>query len=134
MKPSSVDIPLHDIKPLVAVEDHSLWVVMGLGSVSVVVIVILLYVLWNYLQRRRRHDRRKLCFKALERVSFSNSKAAAYAISRHGFCFATDSVPLQEAYKNLLAKLEPYKYKKHVEKIDDETIGYYHIYVGMIDV
>jgi len=134
MKPSSVDIPLHDIKPLVEIEDYSFWMLNGLIVAVVLISAALLYLLWRYLSERRRYNHRKTCIKALENVSFANAKEAAYAISRHGLCFADDSPRLQAAYNNLVSKLEPYKYKKTVEKIDDDTISYYHIYVGMIDV
>ena len=134
MKPSSVDIPLHDIKPLVEIEDYSFWMLNGLIMVGVLVSAALLYLLWRYLKERRRYNHRKVCFEALESISFSSAKEAAYAISRHGLCFADDSPRLKEAYYNLVSKLESYKYKKEVGKIDEDAISYYHIYVGMIDV
>ncbi len=134
MNPSSVDIPLHDIKPLVEIEDYSFWMLNGLIIAGVLLLAALLFLLWRYLKERHRYNHRKVCFKALESVSFANSKVAAYAVSRHGLCFADDSDRVKEAYYNLVSKLEPYKYKKEVEKIDDEVISYYHIYIGMIDV
>jgi hypothetical protein len=52
----------------------------------------------------------------------------------HGRAFADDSQRLREAYDNLVARLERYKYKKRVGPIDDESRSYYKIYLEMIDV
>jgi len=134
MKPTSPDIPLHDIKPLVAIEDYSFWMLIGLSGTALLIVAALFYLLWKYLKERNRYNRRKVCFNALENISFANSKVAAYAISRHGLCFSDDSPRLHEAFQNLVSKLEPYKYKKTVGSMDDDTISYYHIYIGMIDV
>jgi len=134
MNPTSVDIPLNDIKPLVEIEEYSFWILNGLIIAGLLLFTALLFLLWRYLKERRRYNYRKICFKALEGVSFANSKVAAYAITRHGLCFVEDSERLKETYYNLLSKLEPYKYKKEVDNIDDEVISYYHIYIGMIDV
>ncbi len=134
MKPSSVDIPLHDIKPLVEISDHSLMIFIGLISIGLIIIIALLYLLWRYIKERRQVNYRRECYKSLEAVALSKPKTAAYAITRYGLCFADDSPRLKEAYLHLTSRLFSYKYKKEVGGIDQETIGFYRIYLEMIDV
>ena len=45
-----------------------------------------------------------------------------------------DSTRCREAYDALVDRLAPYKYRKAVDPIDEETRSYYAIYLGMIDV
>jgi hypothetical protein len=132
--PSAPDIPLHDIKPLVEVNDHTFVMFALLVGVGALLLLGVLYLLWRFWRHRRRANVRRETFARLESVDFSDSKKAAYAITRDGLLFAGDSPRCSEAYEALVARLAPYKYKKRVDAIDEETVSYYEIYVGMIDV
>ncbi|MEA2111952.1 MAG: hypothetical protein U9P71_07895 [Campylobacterota bacterium] len=134
MQNQSLDIPLHDIKPLVEVSDNSLILFIVLVLVGAVLILGLAYLLFMFLKRRKKESRRKDAFAALQGVDFKDAKASAYAITAHGFIFADDSHRTKAAYEKLLNHLAPYKYKKEVNAIDEECRSYYEIYVGMIDV
>ena len=134
MNPSSYDIPLHDIKPLMEVPDNSAVV---LGIMIIIAALLLsgaLYLLYRFVRSRQTLNLRKVHFDALGKVDFSDSKKAAYAITDHGRIFADDSERLREAYDNLVVRLNRYKYRKMVEDIDEESRSYYKIYLGMIDV
>jgi len=130
----SVDIPLHDIKPLVEIHEYSLAVLGILSIASVFTTIALVYLLWNYFKSRKKVNIRLECFKALKNIDLSKPKEAAYLITKYGRCFANDSVRIKEAFENLVLRLEPYKYKKEVEEIDREAASFYRIYIGMIDV
>ena len=132
--PTAPDIPLHDIKPLLEVHDQTYTMFVLLVAAAVVLLLGSLYLLWRFWRHRKRVNLRKETFKALESVEFGDSKQAAYAITRHGLLFAGDSPRCREAYDALVARLAPYKYRKRVDAIDEETVSYYQIYVGMIDV
>lgn len=128
------DVPLHDIKPLMEIHDPTPVI---LGGASIVVVLLLLLVGYVLLKRvliSKRHSRRRRCFAQLEALELDSGKAAAYAISKLGRCFAGDSPRLGEAYDNLYGRLEPYKFKKSVPPIDEETRAYFRIFLGMIDV
>jgi len=133
-KPTAPDIPLHDIKPLVEIPDYSIYYFVLVIVIGVVLIAALLFFLWRFWNQRHRSSVRKNDFEALQRVDFTDAKAAAYAITRYGYTFRNDGARQREAYENLLSRLSPYKYRKTVDPIDEETRGYYNIYVGMIDV
>lgn len=134
MKPSAPDIPLHDIKPLVEISDHSFMVFVTLIIAAIVLIAALGYLLWRFWRQRHHENVRQKCFEALETIDLEDPKQAAYAITKYGLCFADDSPRLREAYENLVSRLGPYKYRKEVERIDEETVSYFQIFVGMIDV
>jgi hypothetical protein len=132
--PTAPDIPLHDIKPLVEISDYSIYYLSALILVGVTVLLALLFFAWRYWSQKNRHTTRKKHFELLQNIDFSNPKAAAYAITKYGYSFSSDGDRQHETYENLLSRLAPYKYKKSVENIDNETKGYYDIYLGMIDV
>jgi hypothetical protein len=132
--PSAPDIPLHDIKPLVEVPDHTFGMFIALIVVAVIFVTGVLFLLWRLWQQRNRVNERQDAFDALESVDFGDAKEAAYAVTRYGLFFAEDSPRCREAYDALVERLVPYKYKKQVDAIDEETRSYYDIFVGMIDV
>lgn len=128
------DVPLHDIKPLMEIHDPTP-IILGIASVSVLLLLLIVgYLLVKRVFISKRHSRRRHCFAQLEALELDSGKEAAYAISRLGRCFAGDSPRLREAYENLYARLEPYKFKKRVPPIDEETRAYFRIFLGMIDV
>ncbi len=134
MQPQSLDIPLHDIKPLVEVSDNSFVLFIGLIVVVLLFLAGVGYLLYLFLKRRKRENRRKDAYKALKNIRFSDPKRAAYDITKYGYVFADDTPRNKEVYENLLTRLAPYKYKKEVDAIDAETKSYFKIYLGMIDV
>lgn len=134
MKPSSYDIPLHDIKPLMEVPDNSFVLLSGIIIVATLLLSGGLYLLYKFVKSRQTLNRRKIHYTALEEIDFSDPKKAAYAITDHGRIFADDSERLREAYDNLVVRLNRYKYRKSVEAVDEESRSYFNIYLGMIDV
>ena len=134
MNPSSYDIPLHDIKPLMEVPDNSFVLLGGIIIVATLLLSGGLYLLYKFVKSRQTLNLRKVHFDALGKVDFSDPKKAAYAITDHGRIFADDSERLREAYDNLVVRLNRYKYRKSVEAVDEESRSYYKIYLGMIDV
>lgn len=134
MKPSSYDIPLHDIKPLMEVPDSSFVLLMAISTIVAVLLVGALYLLYRFMKERKTVNLRKVHYKVLDQINFSDPKRAAYDITEYGRIFADDSERLREAYNNLVSRLEHYKYRKVVEAVDDESLSYYRIYLGMIDV
>lgn len=134
MTPITHEIPIHDIKPLMEVPDSSLtFLILGF-SIALLLLSGGGYLFYKHFKKRKRLNLRKVHFKALEDVDFSDPKKAAYAITEHGRFFADDAPRLKEAYENMLERLEVYKYRRNVTAINDETRSYYKIYLEMIDV
>lgn len=129
----SYDIPLHDIKPIVDVEEYSLYYLLGGGVVSLVLIVGAAYLIYKWLKQRDAFSIRKEHYKLLKSLDLSDTKSSAYAITSYGFTFKNDSLRHKEIYENIVDRLEAYKYKKEVDKFDSQTISYIELYREMID-
>jgi len=128
------DIPLHDIKTIVEVQEYSMYYLLSIITLSIIVIGVLAYLLYKFIQKRNIYNQRKEHYKLLSSIDLSDTKKAAYALSLYGYTFAKDGERQTGMYQNISARLEQYKYKKDVEKFDEETLGYIELYKGMIDV
>ena len=109
---------LKDIKPNVEIPDNSL-IILGVSLFSLIVLAILLY----FLLKPKRKRRKKLTpleikKKELKELDFDNDKEVAYLFTTHAVDF-TNEKNLHE-YEEIVKKLEPYKYKKEVPKMDKE--------------
>ena len=128
------DIPLHDIKPIVDVQEYSFYYFLGAVGVAALLFLGIIYLIFLWLKRRKAFNIRVHHFKLLNELDLSNTKQSAYAISSYGYTFKDDSQRHSEMFKNLSDRLEDYKYKKEVEAFDSETLGYIELYKGMLDV
>lgn len=127
-----LNIPVNDIAPLVEIPDYSLYYFIAVLLIAVALSLALILALLKQI-RKRRVNLRKERFSALTLVDFSDPKRAAYTISELGRVFASDNERTEKAYHNLFERLAPYKYAPKVEMIDEETIGYYRLYLEIID-
>jgi hypothetical protein len=130
----SQTLELHDIKPLIPLYDYTPYYLAAAGVAVLALVLLVGYVLVRRYRESRVQNRRQDAFDALGAVDLDDAKRAAYAITRLGRRFADDSPRLEEAYRNLSARLEPYKFKKSVPPIDEDTRAYFRIFLGMIDV
>lgn len=128
------DVPLHDIKTIVEVQEYSFYYLLGTAILSLLILSLTVYFVYKYLQKRNAYNHRKEHFKLLNSIDFNDTKNAAYAISKYGATFADDGERQSGMYQNVNARLEQYKYKKNVDSFDKETLGYVELYKGMIDV
>lgn len=128
------DIPLHDIKPIVDVHEYSLYYFLGVSGVVILLACGTLYLIYLWLQKRKRFSLRVEHKKLLRALDFSDAKQAAYAITSYGATFKNDTPRHVEMFKNLSQRLEAYKYKKVVDGLDKETLGYFELYKEMCDV
>jgi hypothetical protein len=128
------DIKIRDIKPLLEVPDHSLYLFIGVIIVSLLVLAGVIYLVLKWVKTKNRLNLRRNTYKKLLHVDLSDSKKAAYEITRYGLVFKDDSPRNEEMYFNLIARLERYKYKKEVGPFEYEERSYFELYKGMIDV
>ncbi len=128
------DIPLHDIKPIVDVHEYSLYYFLGVSGVAILLACGTLYLLYIWFKKRKRFNLRVEHKKLLSTLDFGDAKQAAYAITSYGATFKNDTPRHVEMYKNLSQRLEAYKYKKVVDGLDKETLGYFELYKEMCDV
>lgn len=128
------DIPLHDIKNIVEVNEYSFYYLLGISIVSAVLFFGITYLLYKWLKKRNAYNQRKEHFKFLQTLDLSDTKKSAYALSLYGATFKDDGERQAGMYENISKRLEQFKYKKNVDVFDKETLGYIELYKGMIDV
>jgi hypothetical protein len=133
-KQQSYNIPLHDIKPIVDVEEYSLYYFFGITVFATLLICGAAYLIYLWFKRRNAFNIRKEHIKLLNSLDLDDTRQSAYAISKYGITFSDDSPRHQEMFKNIMDRLDEYKYKKNVDKFDKEIIGYIKLYEDMIDV
>ena len=133
-KTQSIDIPLHDIKPLLEIQEYSFYYLLALIGVAVIVLVGVAFLLYKYVKHRNRFNIRKEHLKLIQEIDLSDAKKAAYNITTYGYTFRNDGERQKNAYDSLVELLEAYKYKKDVDAFDLETKHSFERYVGMLDV
>lgn len=126
------DIPLHDIKPLVEVPDNSMIYLSIIAFVAVLVVIAVGIWVWTFLRRSKAQNMRKLYLQKIHTVDTGNAKQAAYEISSYGRLLADDD-RAKSMLENLDNRLSQYKYKKEVGALDDETLGYYKLFLEVLD-
>ena len=128
------EIKLHDIKPLVEIQDYSLYYFLALVAFILLLCGALLYLFLNYRRKKNAFNIRKEHLKFLQMLDMQNAKQAAYQLTEYGATFENDTPQHLHLYEELVAALEEYKYKKYVDKFDEEMQNKIHKYVEMIDV
>jgi len=134
MQQQSYDIPMHDIKTIVEVQEYSFYYLLVISLVAAVLVLGLLYLIYKYFKNKNKYNERKEHFKILNELDLNDTKKAAYAISLYGATFKDDGERQNGMYENLVSRLEVYKYKKSVDAFDKETLSFIELYKGMIDV
>ena len=128
------EIPLHDIKPLLEVQDYSFYYFLTVVTVLSAIILGILYLLYRHFRTKKRFNIRKEHNKILQTINLKETKKAAYALTEYGATFKDDSPRHLKTYNDMVEKLERYKYKKSVDDFDRETLRVIELYRGMIDV
>ena len=127
------DIPLHDIKPLVEVPDNSLMILIVLTAlVLTLTFVPLMAWVWKKFKKAKEINLRKVYLEKIHHVNTDNAKQAAYEISEYArHIVSTDKE--KSLLEELDNRLSQYKYKKSVEKLDDETLGHFRVFLEVLD-
>ncbi len=127
------EIPLHDIKGLVEIQDYSPYYLGAIIVFGSLIFLGLLYLLYKFLHNRKKFNLRKEHQKLLHKIDFSDAKKAAYEITYLGATFREDTPRHERAYELLRENLESYKYKKEVGAFDSQSRHLFENYLGLID-
>ena len=126
------DIPLHDIKPLVEVPDNSLAILIVVVIVSLVLLVLLTIWILSLYKETKEQKLRKSYLDKIHNIDTSNAKEAAYEMSYYGQLLAKEKKEI-DMLESLETKLSEYKYKKDVNKLDEDTLAYYKVFLEVLD-
>lgn len=128
------DIPLHDIKPLIEIQEYSFEYLIIVSVLATLVLLGLAYLVYVYFRNKNKFNIRAEHLKLLNAISLKESKSAAYSITLYGATFKDDSQRHTTNFEALVENLESYKYKKDVEEFDEDTKRQFERYIEMIDV
>lgn len=122
---------LKDIKPPLEVTDYSLFLLIILVSVGLVIVGTLVWFVVKYFRSRKKTNRRKELLKILRHLDYSDPKQCAYTVTKYGYELIRDENS-ENTFRQLQPKLEPYKYKKEVPQMDEETKQYIRHFIGLV--
>ena len=123
---------LNDIKELEKIPDNSLFIFSALILLGFIFLLILIFFITKLIKNRKKNPR-KIYFKILKNVDFSNSKKSAYTITKYSRLIVSNEREKKLAIE-LIESLEKYKYKKEVENIDNEVKAKFSIFMDSLDV
>jgi len=82
-------IEIHDIKPIVAIPDISIFIYYGLFWLLFIVLCIVGYFLYIFLKPKEK-SLESIWYGKLQKIDLQDTKNAAYAISKYGQLLAKD--------------------------------------------
>ncbi len=123
---------LHDIKPLIAITDYSMFLLIVTILIGIVIAFILFKKGYNYAISHCKIDCEKYFFIQYSKVDWSNPKKAAYDATYYGMRLARDK-RRREIFKQLRVRLDKYKYKQDYKEVDKDTLNYYNLYKQVCD-
>ncbi len=123
---------LREIRDLAEIPDLSFYFFIAITAVVILFVGTVAYMFWQNYRKKRNTRLRRAVFKKLVSVDFSDSKKAAYAITRYGR-FLADEERSKKLFDQLLPRLEKYKYTPDPPPFDPEDIKYYDLFVESVD-
>jgi hypothetical protein len=132
MNEQNLTAQLRDIKPLIEIPDSSFYVYWGLIGFGVLIGLAVLFFVAKKLWEKRKKNLAKAYLAALKAIDWSDSKKAAYEATHYARLLATDE-RRRELFSQLEPMLEKYKYKKVVDKVDQDTLNQFNLFVQVAD-
>ena len=96
------DIPLHDIKPIVDIQEYSFYYFLGISFVTLLFVGAITFLIYKYIKQKKAYNVKKEHLKIINELDFTNTKESAYAITLYGATFKDDSDRHKEMYKNIV--------------------------------
>jgi len=123
---------LRDIKPLLEIPDYSFYLYWGLIGFFALLGFGVLFFVAKKLWENRKINLAKMYLERLKQIDWEDSKHAAYEATKYARLLATDT-RRKELFGQLEPMLEQYKYKKVVNKVDQQTLNHFRLFVRIAD-
>jgi len=107
---------LKDIKDIVEVPDHSLWVLLGVIAFALLLLGVLGYLFKNRRKRRKKPTQKELAKAKLKALEFSNTKEVVYTFEEKATHFLDEN--RRAEYEAIVKEFTPYKYKREIPPLD----------------
>lgn len=122
---------IKDIKPIVDIPDFSFYAYI-FSSLILVLIIMLLFFELIKIYAKKKIDKRKEMIKELKSLDFSDSKKAAYTITKYGRELVYDDRSYK-IFEELLTNLQKYKYRKNPPKMDEDVKKYLRLFIETVN-
>jgi len=122
---------INDIKSLEEIPDISLYLFTLLIIVLLIILFSIIVLIYKFFKRK--NSTKIFYFNELKNIDFSNSKEAAYKITKYGKELISQDREIK-LYNELVSQLEEYKYKKEVKSIDKNIKQKYELFMDSLDV
>jgi len=123
---------IRDIKPLIALHDLSLLIFV----ITILLGILIAFWLGRKAYKYARYSCKISCQKyflvQFKNIDWQDPKRAAYEATKYGMYLARDKRQ-KEIFNQLRVRLDRYKYKQNISKVDEETMRYYNLYVQVCD-
>jgi len=118
---------LRDIRGIVEIPDIGYYIFLFVAVLAVIALMAFVVYLLNFIKNRKK-SKRKQYIKKLKNIDFSDSKKAAYEITKYARKIA-DTKQSKEILQQLLRELDRYKYVKNPPKFDEESKKYLQLFL-----
>ena len=124
-------LQLRDIKPLMDVDDYTIYIFIGLVILGLFVLLLIIYYLYRFFKKQKDLNLRRVYTDRLKNVDLSKTKEAAYEIT---YCLQQLEIEPKnmDMANNLIERLAKYKYKKEVDVFDEDVKSYYHLMLEVL--
>jgi len=123
---------LKDIKPLLEIPDNSIYLYWGLIIFGILLVLAIVFFAGKKFWENRKINLAKGYVEKLKAIDWKDTKKSAYDATHYARLLATDERRI-ELFSQLEPLLEQFKYKKEVEKVDQDTINRFNLYVQVAD-
>ena len=128
MNEQNISAKLRDIKPLLEIPDSSYYIYWGLITFVVLLVMGVVFFVFKKWWDNRKVNLAKGYLEAIKKIDWVDTKKSAYEATHYARLLATDERRV-ELFSQLEPMLEQYKYKKEVNKIDEDTLNQFNLYV-----
>ena len=126
-------IKIHDIKPIVEIPDVSIYIYYSLILFFILLCCVVIYFIYSFYKPKIKSPE-MIWYEKLKNIDFTNSKDAAYEISKYGRFLAKDERQLH-LINELIEELSLYKYKKMIpDEFSKEAKMKFNIFMDSLDV
>ncbi len=119
---------LRDIRGLEEIPDVSFILFLIMIGFAILLLGGIAYMIYRHFASKKKDLTGKEVLKRLESIDFTDSKDAAYKITKYARYLATEERS-QKMFLQLEEKLVKYKYIQNPPPFDDETIGEYNLFL-----
>lgn len=125
------ELKINSIKDLETIPDISFYLFLLLIIISLILLGSLVYLLYKHFKNK--NNPRKKYYKILKEIDLNDTKTAAYKITKYIKKLARNDREIKLA-EELISELESYKYKKNVERFNNNIHQKYELFMENIDV